>query len=373
MPMKILAVSHSAVVDVYRAKFHALARLGCEVHLAVPAGWPEGGRWVPAPPAGPEAGIEIHVLPVRLAGSVGFSFLPGLGALIRRIAPQIVHSEEAPFSLAARQALRVAAGLGIPTVCFTWENLHRRYKFPSEGINRRNLARASWMIAGSRDAEQVLRARGYAGGIEVIPQYGVDTQLFQPLPGVRARRDGTFTLGYFGRLLEEKGVRTLLRACARLEFPFRLLITGNGGYGAALRRLARELGLEGRVEFAPAVDNREAPRVLNRLDALVLPSETRPQWKEQFGRVLIEAMACEVPVIGSDSGEIPRVIGGAGLVFPEGDDAALAALAERLQREPETAAALAKRGRERVLTYFTTARIAERTLGVYRRLPPGSA
>ena len=67
----------------------------------------------------------------------------------------------------------------------------------------------------------------------------------------------------------------------------------------------------------------EVPAVLRALDVLVLPSLTTPSWKEQFGRVLQEAMACAIPVVGSDSGEIPHVIGDAGLVTPEGDAAAL--------------------------------------------------
>ena len=60
------------------------------------------------------------------------------------------------------------------------------------------------------------------------------------------------------------------------------------------------------------------------MDVSVLPSLTRPNWKEQFGRTLAEAMSCETPVIGSDSGEIPHVIGDAGLIFKEGDAQALA-------------------------------------------------
>jgi len=62
------------------------------------------------------------------------------------------------------------------------------------------------------------------------------------------------------------------------------------------------------------------------MDILVLPSETRPNWKEQFGRVLIEAMACGACVVGSDSGEIPTLIkaSGGGRVFPEANPSALA-------------------------------------------------
>jgi glycosyltransferase involved in cell wall biosynthesis len=101
---------------------------------------------------------------------------------------------------------------------------------------------------------------------------------------------------------------------------------------------------------------------------LVLPSRTRPNWVEQFGRVLIEAMASGVPVVGSDSGEIPNVIGDAGLVFPEGDIGRLRAHLQSLIDDPGLWAALARRGRERVQARYTQARIAAETVQVYREV-----
>jgi quercetin dioxygenase-like cupin family protein len=95
------------------------------------------------------------------------------------------------------------------------------------------------------------------------------------------------------------------------------------------------------------------PSRLAQLDALVLPSLTRPNWKEQFGRVLVEAMACGVPVVGSDSGEIPRVIGQAGLSFPEGDAGALRASLAELMGSERRRAELGARGRIRVLEFIS--------------------
>jgi glycosyltransferase involved in cell wall biosynthesis len=110
------------------------------------------------------------------------------------------------------------------------------------------------------------------------------------------------------------------------------------------------------------------PAHLRRLHALVLPSLTRPNWKEQFGRVLIEAMACGVPVVGSDSGEIPNVIGEAGLVFPEGDAEALRAALARLRDDRDLWGHLAVAGRARVLAEFTHAQVAQKTYRVYREM-----
>jgi glycosyltransferase involved in cell wall biosynthesis len=115
------------------------------------------------------------------------------------------------------------------------------------------------------------------------------------------------------------------------------------------------------------------PQFYRQLHVLVLPSQPQPNWKEQFGRVLIEAMACGVPVIGSDCGEIPHVIDQAGLVFPAGDVSALRAHLARLQADPALRQILMERGRARVLTHYTHAQIASATAQVYRSLAADSA
>ena len=120
--------------------------------------------------------------------------------------------------------------------------------------------------------------------------------------------------------------------------------------------------------FLPAVKSVDVPAYLAAMDVLALPSLTTPNWKEQFGRVLIEAMACEVPALGSDSGEIPHVIGDGGVVFHEGDVAELRARLAELQNSPELRRQLATNGRQRVLDHYTQAKVAEATAQVYREL-----
>jgi glycosyltransferase involved in cell wall biosynthesis len=139
-----------------------------------------------------------------------------------------------------------------------------------------------------------------------------------------------------------------------------------------LERLAAGKGVAQRVEFAGAVSSQEIPQAFAAMDVMALPSLTRKNWKEQFGRVLIEAMACETPVIGSDSGEIPNVIGDAGLVTPEGDAKALAAALARLGSDPALRAALVRRGRQRVLDRFTQEQVARRTAALYNEVLRGA-
>ena len=124
--------------------------------------------------------------------------------------------------------------------------------------------------------------------------------------------------------------------------------------------------------FIGQLPSGELPAEYRKIDALVLPSLTRPNWKEQFGRVLVEAMASGVPVIGSDSGAIPGVIGDAGRIVPEGDVVALAGALRDLRDQPALRDDLIKKGRARFLAHFTHESIAAATVEVYRNLltPP---
>jgi glycosyltransferase involved in cell wall biosynthesis len=125
------------------------------------------------------------------------------------------------------------------------------------------------------------------------------------------------------------------------------------------------MGVRDRVTFRGSLPGEEIPAMLAELDVVVVPSRTMPNWKEQFGRVIVEAMACEVPVIGSDSGEIPNVIGEAGIIFPEGDAEALAVQLDNLLNDPLRAERLGQAGRERVLARYTHERIARATYDLY--------
>ena len=163
-------------------------------------------------------------------------------------------------------------------------------------------------------------------------------------------------------------VDVLLRAAQGLP-TVHIKLAGDGAHRSSLIELAQALGMRNRVEFIPQLDSTSMPTFYRQLDALVLPSRTLPNWKEQFGRVLIEAMACGVPVIGARSGEIPNVIGdSAGLLFAEGDHADLTLRMTELMDSPALRDALRGRGQERVRERFTMRRIAEQTVDVYNSL-----
>src|SRR5262249_48707787 len=144
---------------------------------------------------------------------------------------------------------------------------------------------------------EVFRAKGYGGPVEVLPQFGIDPALFQPLAGEERDESRPFTVGFVGRLVPEKGLGLLLDAVGGLRPPWRLVVVGSGPQREEYERRARALGIGDRVEFRGQVPSTEMPGVLRSFDALAGPSLTLPNWKEQFGRMLVEAMACEVPVV----------------------------------------------------------------------------
>ena len=331
-------VSKALVVGAYQRKVEELAQQAdIALTVIVPPSWREGRNLERLDRAHTQ-GYDLIVAPLAFNGQFHLHFYPTLGRLLRQLRPDILHMDEEPYNLATWLALRQGQAVGARCLFFTWQNLVRRFPPPFDHFERASFRRASHAIAGNPTAAEVLRAKGYRGPVTVIPQFGVDPSIFSPRP-VDAHtptqngdsssfvlRPSSFIIGYAGRLVPEKGVDVLLRACAALPpaLDWTLHLLGDGPERGRLADTARELGIDGQVRFLGRVPSTQAAQFYRTLDVLVLPSLSRPNWVEQFGRVLTEAMACGVPVVGSRSGEIPWVIGDAGRIFPEGDADALA-------------------------------------------------
>lgn len=380
-------VSKALVVGAYQRKLEELARQpDIALTVIVPPVWREGSNLARLERAHTR-GYHLLVAPLAFNGQFHLHFYPTLGRLLRQLRPEILHMDEEPYNFATWLAIRQGRTVGARCLFFTWQNLQRRYPWPFSGFERSVHAAAAHAIAGSPSAVDVLRVKGFCGPVTVIPQFGVDPTIFSPR-AVDAHtptqngdssssivRPPSFIIGYAGRLVPEKGVDVLLDACAMLPptLNWKLHLLGDGPEREHLAGSARELGIDDRVRFLGRVSSAETPEFYRTLDVLALPSLSQPNWVEQFGRVLTEAMACGIPVVGSRSGEIPWVIGDAGRIFPEGDAGALANILGELAGDPAGRAAAAAAGRARVLAHFTQAQIAAETAAVYREMLHGPA
>ena len=370
--MRLLVVGHAYVVPANRGKLRWIARdPGVTLGLVCPERWPEpefGERVLDA--AGEP--YAVHGVPMRGAGHVRRARFDGrkLAAAFDAFRPDVVQVEQEPASLAAWQCARLARKRGARVVLFTWDNVAGANRFPLDWIGRRNRAAATRVLAGNAGALALLRASGHGDRSEVLPQLGVDAAAFAAGDGEAVRRRlglSGFVVGFAGRLLERKGVFDLLDGFARGPADAALVYVGDGPAAGPLGERAAALGVGGRVRFVPGVPHDAMPDHLAALSVLVLPSKTTAGWAEQFGHVLVEAMAAGVPVVGSDSGAIPEVIGDAGLIFREGDAAGLAAALERLGTGAALRRDLAQRGRARAAERFSDEAIARRTIEIARQ------
>lgn len=364
--MKVLYVSKALHVAAYRTKLRDLAR-HVEVRGLIPERW---GSQLPEPGCD-ELVSRAHLF---LHGHNHLHVYRSARRPLARFKPDFVHIDEEPYSAATVQWVHAAGRAGVPCLFFAWQNIDRRLPLPFGRLRRYVFHHVAGGVAGTSAAADVLRANGYDGPLVVVPQFGVDPERFGPDASARAElrervgaHDGQLVVGYGGRLVREKGLAVLLDAIARVEDAI-LVVAGEGPLRAALQSRAWMPDLAGRVHLLGAVASTAMPAFLAGVDVLALPSLTTATWKEQFGRVAVEAMACGVPVIGSDSGEIPDVVGDGGVIVPEGDVAALAEAISALRAAPERRRTLGTRGRALVLERYTGERIAERTAAFYREL-----
>ena len=404
--MKVVMVSKALIVGAYQRKAAEIAQLGIDLTVLTPPYWQDGrGRQElerTSMGGGGPSHYELRPIPLRFNGNYHLHYYPTLAAELRQLQPDIVHMDEEPYNLATWLGLQAARKIGCAGTFFTWQNLYRRYPLPFRWFEKSLYQQTPIALAGNKAAADVMHRKGYRGRVVVCPQFGVDPELFrpndrfclspaiQPNPTVsqlhNSRPQGKLPdttapaamnlinlpkplrIGYAGGLLQEKGLDLLLRACANLQGNWRLDLVGSGHDQERLAALASELEIAQNVSFLGRRKSEEMVEFYRTVDLFVLPSRTTSSWKEQFGRVLVEAMACEVAVIGSDSGEIPNVIGRSECIFPEDNQAALASLLQKLHDSPEERLCLGRLGRQRVLERYTMKQIAEQTMQVYEQL-----
>ena len=377
---RLLCVGHSYCVALNRRLAHEMAKVGSEqwTVTAVAPSFFQGDLGPIRTTA--VAGEACSLVTVRafLSRHVHFFFY---GRKLRDILRQpwdAVHCWEEPYIVAGGQV----AWWTHPRsrlVFWTGQNTAKRYPPPFSRIERYCVDRcAGWMARGQTGVD-ALRARGYARKPHRAVPLGVDTERFYPDTEARKRTrtrlgwpcGGPPAVGYLGRFVEEKGVTMLTRMLDELAADWRALFVGGGPLEGELRNWARSHG--DRVRIVTDVPHDQVPEYLNAMDVLCAPSQTRPHWREVFGRMLIEAFACAVPVIASDSGEIPYVVGDAGLIVGEQDRAAWEQGLGNLLENPSCRRVLSARGFERARTIYAWPAVARQHLSFLDELTQNAA
>jgi len=378
---RVLVVSHECVTLLNQQIYAEVQRLtGWDFTLFLPAVWKDefGNRLrasilpgfdaeLLAAPVQPNANIILH--------SYRFNFR----RLFSKREFDLIYVNHEPYAMSTAQVCWAnLQSTKLPFGFHSCQNIYKKYPVPFSWLERMVYRSSSFAFPITDAVARVLRQKGFQGDAALCP-FPFDPSLYHPLSEserqeVIPRTTDEVIIGYVGRMVEQKGLRTLVEAVARLpRSGWKLVVIGTGPYETAFGQLVSQHGLADRVVRLGYLAHDVTPRYLGAMDILVLPSETRPNWKEQFGRVLIEAMACGSAVVGSDSGEIPTIIkaSGGGLIFPEANPAALADALQQMINDENQRREFARAGHDWANKYMSLPAVATSVAGAMERAMGG--
>jgi glycosyltransferase involved in cell wall biosynthesis len=285
----------------------------------------------------------------------------------------VVHVWEEPYVAACAQ-VAAAAPARARLVPATFQNIVKTYPPPLGCFERRVMQRAAgWIAFGETVHEaQATKPMYAARPVRIIPP-GVDVVRFRPDARARAAvrdrlgwHDDTPVVGFLGRFVPAKGLGLLMQALAATRHSWRAVFVGGGPMAAELAAFAA--ARPGRVHVLTGVTHDDVPEHLNAMDVMCAPSQTTRRWREQFGRMLIEAMACGVPVLASRSGEIPYVVADAGVIVDEADVTGWTAALDRLLGDADVRGDLSGRGLARAHDKYAWPVVARAHLRFFEEL-----
>jgi L-malate glycosyltransferase len=369
---KILILSHACVTSVNQQFYAEIEKQGnYELTIITPSSWKNdyGNQIVPS--RFHEYKGDLVGIPVWKSGSIPLhTYKSSFIDLIKDTNPDFIYVQHEPYAIATFQMyLANTLTKKTPIGFFTWQNINKNYPIPFCFTEQWVLSKTDVMFPGSKSSEDVFRSKGYKGPSLITPA-SVDTDIYCPQQdSVHLKESWSnsseFIIGYLGRIVEEKGLKTLLLALKKIEYlPWKLVLVGSGNYESDLEKASEELGISNRILKLGYIPHDQAPLYLSAFDCLVIPSETKSNWKEQFGRVIIESMACGTPVIGSNSGEIPNILTATkgGLIFEEKNFSSLAEQIKKMMLFDDLRLDLSRSGLSSVLSMYTNKNIVEKFL-----------
>jgi glycosyltransferase involved in cell wall biosynthesis len=364
--VRAVIVSHLYADPANRAKLRALAGLGVTLAVAVPDRWSSSDGVSHGTEWGDDTGVRVVPIPVR--GSTGRPErlhwnAKALRRLLTDFRPDLIHIEEEPWTQPAALGLRMARRLGIRSVLSTAESVPRGYSIAQRFRRDRNLRAATGVIGTNKMALALATRRRPMAPHLTLPQLGVT-----PPPAVPRVARPALGIGFVGRLVPERGLDLLFRACVGMAGKWTLTVVGTGPSQEELETLAQRLGISARISWLGALPREAVEEVWSRLDCVVLPARTTQRWVLSVGRAALHAMARGVAVVATDSGALPELVGDAGRIVPEEDVPALTAALQELYADRSECERLGSVGRRRVLEQFSDDAIAGKTLTFWRTL-----
>jgi glycosyltransferase involved in cell wall biosynthesis len=368
--VRAVIVSHLYADPANRAKLHSLAGLGASLAVAVPDRWVSNdGRWHRTTW---DDDSGVRVVPVPVWGRVDE---PGklrwnrktLRTLLNDYRPELLHIEEEPWTQPAALTLRLARRLGIRSVISTAESLPGGYTLRQRFRRDRNLSLAQGIIGANRQALALATRRRPAIPHLVLPRTGVT-----PPPALPRIQHQGLAIGFVGRVVPERGLDLLFRACVGLAGKWTLTVIGTGPSQEELEALAERLGISARVSWLGPLPRAAVDEIWPRLDCVVFPARTTPRWVASAARGALHAMANGVAVVGSDSGALPEIVGDAGRIVPEEDVPALTTALQELHANRAECERLGAAARRRVMEEFSDSAIATKTLSFWRTVSTAS-
>ncbi len=370
--IRILSIGHSYTVALNRSILREIARdENFEVTVVSPQLFKGSLRTIKAEAEPSGSALKFYTLPAYFTQKMHFFFYHPVK--LKKILNQgydLAHFWEEPYILAGYQLARQARKSKVPYLFRTAQSLIKKYLFPFSYFEKKTLASTQSWVAGGRLVHQAMIKKGFPQNGRIIT-LAVDTNAFKPFNseqkkmGLNQLNVQGPLLGYLGRLSEEKGLDLLMRSLIQLKHKkWNFLIMGSGPYEEKIRDWIEKEGFKDRV-ILKLLKHDEVPKFLPLCDVLLAPSQTRPFWKEQFGRMIVEAFACGVPVFGSDSGEIPFVVGDGGVILPESDETKWKELIEDFLDQPEKYQSLKTQALARA-PLFSAKTIAEQYKEFYR-------
>lgn len=370
--MKVLIIYHAGAMQNARSIFQELSKLdGISLTAIIPERMKvdrvyDPAGWLHAPAKESSNGYRLEAVPLRDPSRYQRGFdRSGLRAILASLQPDIIHALDEPVSGYLFQTAweRLTTSRRSRLLFYGFENLPFQMRTLSEMKWKLTWSQVAGGAAANSESLENLKRIGFPKDrpLERI-FWGIPTEIFRPMDRRLLKNELQLTcdriVGFVGRLSVEKGVGVFCEAVRRLPQSVHAVVIGAGPMRPELER----------IHLYDVMEPEALAKYINCMDALCIPSLTTDHWKEQYGRVIAEAMACGVPVVGSDSGAIPEVMGNAGFIVPENDAARLAEALNKAIFDESTRAADRERGFKRVEQELSCKAMARNLFKFYERV-----